>query len=100
MLITRLSCVDVTGLGISPLIGKMLVQYAGSLTSCDFHAIAQVAPYMLYDLAPTECFQAWLALCHLIPMIRQPEIMDVHSYIVSMNLVLELAVLIPYSGGA
>jgi len=82
-LITRLSCVNVSGLGISPLMGQTLVQYAGSLTGRDFRAIAQVTPYVLYDLALTECFQAWLALCHLIPRIWQPEILDIRSYIVS-----------------
>ena len=63
--------------------GQTLVQYAGSLTGHDFRAIAQVTPYVLYDLALTECFQAWLALCHLILRIWQPEILDICSYIVS-----------------
>ncbi|THH23057.1 hypothetical protein EUX98_g8121 [Antrodiella citrinella] len=41
-LAARLSSVDVTGLGISPLAGQTLVQYAGSLTGRDFRAIAQI----------------------------------------------------------
>ena len=52
ILTTRLSLVDVTGLGIPPLAGKTLVKYAGSLTGRDFRAIAQTAPFVLYDLVP------------------------------------------------
>ncbi len=50
LLATRLSCLDVSGLGLSPLAGTTLVQYAGSLTGRDFRAIAQSAPFILYDL--------------------------------------------------
>ncbi|KAJ7929641.1 hypothetical protein B0H13DRAFT_2228460 [Mycena leptocephala] len=41
LLTTRLSSLDVSGLGISPLAGRTLVQYSGSLTGRDFRAIAQ-----------------------------------------------------------
>ena len=50
LLVTQLGSLDVTGLGCSKLVGQTLVQYAGSLTGRDFHAIAQVAPFVLYDL--------------------------------------------------
>ncbi|KAJ7936741.1 hypothetical protein B0H13DRAFT_2303449 [Mycena leptocephala] len=40
LLTTRLSSLDVSGLGISPLAGKTLVQYSSSLTGRDFSAIA------------------------------------------------------------
>jgi len=97
-LVTRLSCINISGLGISPLMGQTLVQYAGSLTGRDFRAIAQVALFILYDLLPTECFQAWLALCQMIPLIWQPEIMDLRTYIVSILLFLSLTHLIPALG--
>ncbi|KAJ7502333.1 hypothetical protein B0H11DRAFT_1712900, partial [Mycena galericulata] len=81
LLATRLSSLDVSGLGISPLAGKTLVQYSGSLTGRDFRAIAQVAPFVVYDLVSKECFETWQALSKLIPLIWQPEIPNIESHI-------------------
>ena len=85
ILVTRLTSLNVSGLGISPLIGQTLVQYAGSLTGRDFRAISQAAPFILYDLAPPECFQAWLALGHMIPLIWQPQIQNLQLYLVCIS---------------
>ena len=82
LLKTRLSSVDVSGLGIPPLSGETLVTYAGSLTGRDFRAISQVAPFVLYDLVPYECFQAWLSLSGLVPLIWQPVIEDLEAHAV------------------
>lgn len=86
LLITRLSSLDVSGLGISPLAGRTLVQYSGSLTGRDFRSIAQVAPFVIYDLVSTECFETWQALSKLIPLIWQPEIEDIETHIVRLNI--------------
>ncbi|XP_006464096.1 hypothetical protein AGABI2DRAFT_120883 [Agaricus bisporus var. bisporus H97] len=50
LLVVRLNSTDVSGLGISPLAGQRLVQYAGSLTGADFCVISQVAPFVLHGL--------------------------------------------------
>ncbi|KAG2750187.1 hypothetical protein P692DRAFT_201906126 [Suillus brevipes Sb2] len=89
LLETRLSSVDVSGLGLSHLAGHTLVQYAGSLVGRDFRAIAQVAPFVLHDLVPTECYDAWVALSNLIPLIWQSEIKNstehLHNLTTSIN---------------
>ncbi|KAJ6594962.1 hypothetical protein B0H10DRAFT_2167820 [Mycena sp. CBHHK59/15] len=74
LLTTRLSSLDVSGLGISPLSGRTLVQYSGSLTGRDFWAIAQVAPFVVYDLVSK-------ALSKLVPLIWHPKIQDIESHI-------------------
>ncbi|KAF6758067.1 hypothetical protein DFP72DRAFT_1065314 [Ephemerocybe angulata] len=84
-LATRLSSLDVSGLGISPLAGKTLVKYAGSLVGRDFRVIAQVAPFVLYDIVKPECYRTWLALAKLIPLVWQPEIDDVNDYTVRLT---------------
>ncbi|CDO76792.1 hypothetical protein BN946_scf184978.g21 [Trametes cinnabarina] len=81
LLATRLSSLDVAALGLSPLAGRTLVQYAGSLTGRDFRAIAQVAPFVVYDLVTPECYEAWVALLRLVPLIWQPTIPDVRSHL-------------------
>jgi len=66
---------------VPPLAGQTLVQYAGSLTGPDFRVIAQVAPFVLYDLVSPECFDAWHALSQVIPLIWQPHIPDIDKHI-------------------
>ncbi|KAJ8518506.1 hypothetical protein ONZ45_g4413 [Pleurotus djamor] len=76
-----LSSFDVSGLGISPLVGKTLVQYAGSLTGRDFRTIAQVAPFVIYDFVSKECLAVWTSLSKLILLIWQPEIEDIDVFL-------------------
>ncbi|KAJ6542980.1 hypothetical protein B0H19DRAFT_1212717 [Mycena capillaripes] len=83
LLTIRLLSLDVSGLGISPLAGKTLVQYSGSLTGRDFRAIAQVAPFVVYDLVSKECFETWQALSKIIPLVWQPEIDDIESHLLA-----------------
>lgn len=85
LLATRLSCLDVSALNLSPLAGRTLVQYAGSLTGRDFRAIAQVAPFVVYDLVTPECYEAWVALARLVPLIWQPMISDMQAHLVRLN---------------
>ena len=83
LLAQRLSSLDVSGLGISPLAGETLVNYAGSLTGRDFRNISQAAPFVIYDMVPDDVFEAWLALSKIVPLIWQPEIKNVKEYTVS-----------------
>jgi len=87
LLKTRINSLDVSGLQIGQhLPGNTLVQFAGSLTGRDFRVIAQIAPFVLYDLVPPASFDAWVSLSNLVPLIWQPEIDDIDDYIVSTNL--------------
>ena len=84
LLKTRLNSLDISGLQLGKnLNGHTLVQYAGSLTGRDFRIIAQVAPYVLYDLVPPACLDVWVSLCNLVPVVWQPTIVDIDEYIVS-----------------
>ncbi|KAJ3867820.1 hypothetical protein EV359DRAFT_33661 [Lentinula novae-zelandiae] len=85
----RLSSLDVSSMGLSPLAGETLVKYARSLTGRDFRAIAQVAPFVLYDLLPAECYEAWLALSALIPLVWQPVILHLDTYLATLELAIE-----------
>jgi hypothetical protein len=82
ILISRLSSFDVTGLGIPPLSGETLVTYAGSLVGRDFRAIAQVAPFVLYDLLDKDLLEVWSALAEVVPLVWQHEIEDIDKYLV------------------
>ncbi|KAJ4473242.1 hypothetical protein C8R41DRAFT_968057, partial [Lentinula lateritia] len=85
-LATRLSSLDITGLGIeSKLAGDTLVNHYGSLTGSDFRKICQVAPFVLEGFVNNECYQTWLSLSKLVPLIWQPEIKSLDSYIVLLQ---------------
>lgn len=90
LLATRLSSFDVSGLGISPLAGQTLVQYSGSLTGRDFRAIAQAAPFVVYDMVSSDCLETWVALSKLIPLIWQPQFTDIEAHCVSQFISLSL----------
>ncbi|KAI6111303.1 hypothetical protein F5141DRAFT_1188430 [Pisolithus sp. B1] len=77
----QLASFNVSGLSIPPLAGQTLVQYAGSLTGCDFHAISQAVLFILYDLIPHECFDAFLALSLLIPLVWQLSIVNIEEHL-------------------
>lgn len=81
LLATRLSSFDTSGLGISPLAGNTLVQYSGSLTGRDFRALAQSAPFVIYDMVSKDCLETWVALSKLIPLIWQPKIDNIDTHL-------------------
>ncbi|KAF9257230.1 hypothetical protein L218DRAFT_800681, partial [Marasmius fiardii PR-910] len=85
----RLSSFDTSGLGVSPLNGNTLVQFAGSLVGRDFRVIAQVAPFVLHGLIFEESYQAWLRLSRLVAVIWQPEIEDIDKYCNVLQLEIE-----------
>ena len=85
LLVTRISCCNITGLSatLTNISGKTLVQYAGSLTGRDFRLVAQIAPFILYDLVPDACYSAWLALSAMMPLVWQPEMKALDDHLVS-----------------
>ncbi|KAL0568669.1 hypothetical protein V5O48_013310 [Marasmius crinis-equi] len=52
-----------------------------ALTGGDFRKLAQVAPFVLHGLVSDECYDTWVALSKLIPLIWQPEITDLPQYL-------------------
>ncbi|KAJ3875201.1 hypothetical protein F5051DRAFT_462159 [Lentinula edodes] len=81
ILIARLSSFNTWGLGIPPLNGNTLVNYAGSLTGRDFRAIAQAAPFILEGLISNHQLEVWKALSTLVTLVWQPKIHDIDQYL-------------------
>lgn len=84
ILVSRIDSVDVSGLGISAPSGHTLVTYAGSLTGRDFRVIAQIAPFVLHGLVTDKCYDVWLALSRMVPLIWQPTIRHRDKYLVKV----------------
>ncbi|KAJ8083506.1 hypothetical protein PM082_009380 [Marasmius tenuissimus] len=82
----RLSSANIEGLGLpSFLAGDTLTKYYGSLTGGDFRKLAQVAPFVLHGLVSKECYETWIVLSKLIPLIWQPEIVDLPQYLETLE---------------
>ncbi|KAJ3712456.1 hypothetical protein C8R42DRAFT_594627, partial [Lentinula raphanica] len=84
-LIARLASFNTWGLGIPPLNGDTLVNYAGSLTGRDFRAIAQAAPFALEGLVSDEQLEVWKAISALVTLVWQPHIHDIETYLVDLK---------------
>ncbi|KAK0231396.1 hypothetical protein IW262DRAFT_1256426, partial [Armillaria fumosa] len=84
-LMVCLSSVDVKGMGLPPLASHTLVTYCGSLTGQDFWVIAQVVPFVLRDFVQDDCYQTWVTLSKLVPLIWQPEIDNIDAYVVLLQ---------------
>lgn len=89
-LIARLCSFDTAGLGISPLAGKTLVTYAGSLMGRDFCAVVQAAPFVLQGLITSDQLELWKALSALCTLIWQPKITDIDHYLVCASFRVEI----------
>ncbi|KAJ3558207.1 hypothetical protein NP233_g11552 [Leucocoprinus birnbaumii] len=85
LVITRLNSLRVSGLNISSIPGRTLVKYNGSLTGRDFRLVAQVAPLVLYNVVPENCYNAWRALSDLVTLVWQPSIDDLDSYVENLQ---------------
>ncbi|KAJ3932436.1 MAG: hypothetical protein NXY57DRAFT_894227, partial [Lentinula lateritia] len=85
ILIGRLSSFNTWGMDLSPLAGKTLVNYAGSLTGRDFRALVQAAPFVLHGLLSNEQVEVWKALSALVSLVWQPEIHDIEQYLVNLE---------------
>lgn len=83
-LAARICAVNVSGLGLSQLPGETMVKHAGSLVGRDFRALAQIAPFVLKGLVSDQCYEAWNCLSRLVPLVWQPEILNVNEHIVSL----------------
>jgi hypothetical protein len=82
----RLSSVDVAGLNTPPIRGNTYVQYAGSLVGRDFRVILQVALVVLHGLIPQAHYDGWVALCKLTPLMFQPVIEHLPTYLVRVRM--------------
>ncbi|KAF7364704.1 hypothetical protein MVEN_00340200 [Mycena venus] len=81
----RLSSVDVAGLNTPPIRGNTYVQYAGSLVGRDFRVVLQVALVVLHGLIPQPHYDGWVALCKLAPLMFQPVIEHMPTYLARLD---------------
>ncbi|EIW80535.1 hypothetical protein CONPUDRAFT_57827 [Coniophora puteana RWD-64-598 SS2] len=80
---TRLDSVDVKGLNSAAIDAAYMVRHRQSLIGKHFKSLAQVMPFLVYDLVPCEVLDAWTRLGELVVLIWHTEINNMETYLVS-----------------
>ncbi|KIK74857.1 hypothetical protein PAXRUDRAFT_19475 [Paxillus rubicundulus Ve08.2h10] len=78
---TRLESINKDGLN-SPMLGAdYIVQFKGSLIGKHFKSLAQVMPYLIYDLVPQTVLKGWTAIGELVVLLWHMQIDNVEEYL-------------------
>ncbi|KAF8834899.1 hypothetical protein BDN67DRAFT_914006 [Paxillus ammoniavirescens] len=81
---THLESIDKDGLNSPTLRVDYIVRYKGSLISKHFKTLAQVMPYLIYDLVPCTVLDGWVVISRLIVLLWHTSIEDTETYLVSI----------------
>ncbi|KAG2132140.1 uncharacterized protein EDB93DRAFT_1094071 [Suillus bovinus] len=80
----RLESVDKDGLNAPSLNGDYICHYKGSLIGKHFKSLAQVMPFLVYDLVPQTVLNGWSVIAELVTLIWHTTIPDTEEYLVSL----------------
>ncbi len=78
----QLESVNTAGLKDPDLRPEYLIQYKGSLIGKHFKSLAQVMPFLVYDLVPKMVMDAWAAIGSLVVLLWHTEIENTQEYLV------------------
>ncbi|KAH9165166.1 hypothetical protein EDB89DRAFT_1858608 [Lactarius sanguifluus] len=80
---TRLASVDWNGLNAPSTDAEYICQYHGSLIRKHFKGLAQVMPFLIYDIVHKDVLHAWNIIGVLLVLLWHTEIEDIECYFVS-----------------
>ncbi|KAG1733336.1 uncharacterized protein EDB91DRAFT_1057515 [Suillus paluster] len=80
---THLHSVDTDGLNAPCLGADYICHYKGSLIRKHFKSLAQVMPFLIYDLVPSTVLNAWTIIGELVVLIWHTNILNMEAYLVS-----------------
>ncbi|KAI5983207.1 hypothetical protein EDD15DRAFT_2179497 [Pisolithus albus] len=80
---TRLESINKDGLNSPTLHADYIVRYKGGLVGKHFKSLAQVMPYLIYDLVPQTVLEGWSIIGRLVVLLWHMSIEDTESYLVS-----------------
>ena len=83
---TRLASVHWNGLNAPSTNAEYICQYHGSLIGKHFKSLAQVMPFLIFDLVPQDVLRAWNIIGALVVLLWHTEIEDLECYLVSLSI--------------
>ncbi|KAG2120871.1 uncharacterized protein F5147DRAFT_741763 [Suillus discolor] len=81
---TRLHSVDTDGLNVLCLGADYICHYKGSLIGKHFKSLAQVMPFLIYDLVPSTVLDTWTIIGELVVLVWHTNILNTEAYLVSL----------------
>ncbi|KAI9571213.1 hypothetical protein HD554DRAFT_1998148, partial [Boletus coccyginus] len=86
---TRLASINQEGLNIPTLHADYIIRYKGALVGKHFKGLAQVMPYLIYDLIPEKVLQGWSLIGKLVVLLWHTSIEDTEAYLATLSLVID-----------
>jgi len=83
---SRLSSLNTDSLNAPSLNADYICKYRGSLIGKHFKSLAQLMPFLVYDIVPGQVLDAWNAIGSLVVLLWHTEILDLEVYLVSFSL--------------
>ncbi len=80
----RLTALSTEGLNAPSMIPDYICQYKGSLIGKHFKSLAQVMPFVVYDLVPSSVLQAWNTIGELVVLLWHTKIENLDVYLVCL----------------
>ncbi|KAH7890626.1 hypothetical protein F5I97DRAFT_1933830 [Phlebopus sp. FC_14] len=81
----RLDSVDKDGLNLPLLNADYICHYKSSLIRKHFICLAQIMPFLIYDLIPKTVLDGWTAIGKLVVLIWHTEITDMEEYLATLT---------------
>ena len=81
----RLVSINWNGLNAPSTNTEYICQYHGSLIGKHFKGLAQVMPFLIYDLVPQDVLRAWNIIGTLTVLLWHTKIDDIEVYLVCSN---------------
>ncbi|KAG7097863.1 hypothetical protein E1B28_005175 [Marasmius oreades] len=78
---TCLSSIDTSGLNIPKISAEYICAYKGSLIGKHFKSLAQLMPFLIYDLVPQKVLNAWTIIGELVVLIWHTQIDNMEGYL-------------------
>ncbi|KAH7903240.1 hypothetical protein BJ138DRAFT_980009, partial [Hygrophoropsis aurantiaca] len=85
----RLEAVSKGGLNSPTLGAEYICHFKGSLIGKHFKSLAQVMPYLVYDLVPQTVLNGWSVIGELIVLLWHTEIEDTEVYLADLSRTIE-----------
>lgn len=78
----RLAALSTEGLNAPAMNAEYICRYRGGLIGKHFKSLAQLMPFVVYDLVPSYLLQAWNTIGNLVVLLWHTEIKNLEVYLV------------------
>lgn len=82
----QLHALSTEGLNAPSFNADYMCRYKGSLVGKHFKSLAQLMPFVIYDLIPASLLQAWNTIGELVVLLWHTEVQELKPYLVCLSL--------------